>query len=325
LQVDAAVGTVIAMKASLTRSTGRFALLTACFAASYLPVPLQNARADELPRTKVSAELLAGIEAHPDLVYASYGDRKMQLDLYRPLNAEGVLPAIVCIHGGGWQKGERRNHAHLAQVLADRGFVTVTISYRLSGEAQFPAQIHDCKAAVRWLRANAKKYGVDVGAIGATGLSAGGHLVALLAMSGAVEELEGDGGNAGQSSAIQAAVAMGAQSDLMTERIALRSSAGTGEIYRKFLGGSQADRPDLYRLASPRHHLDKADPPLAFVTGALDDPSTHAEAIRAEMKGFGIDSGLLVIADAPHPFLGRQLFFDQAVDFIEAFFQRHLK
>src|SRR5690606_14422498 len=104
-------------------------------------------------------------------------------------------------------------HAQIAQALADRGFVTVTISYRLSGEAQFPAQIHDCKASVRWLRANAEKYGVDPDAIGATGLSAGGHLVALLATSGGVPELEGDGGNAEQSSAIQAAVAMGAQAD----------------------------------------------------------------------------------------------------------------
>jgi len=278
-----------------------------------------------LERTKVPDEVRARIENHPGLVYAKYGDREMHLDLYRPNNADEKLPAVVCIHGGGWQKGERRNHAHIAQTLADRGFVAVTISYRLSGEARFPAQINDCKAAVRWLRANAEQYGVDVNAIGATGLSAGGHLVALLATSGGVAGLEGEGGNADQSSAIQAAVAMGAQSDLLTKRIAARSSAKTGEIYRKFLGGSQAEKTELYRLASPRHHLDQADPPLAFVTGGLDDPSTQAETIRAEMMEAGIDSGLLVIADGPHPFLGRQLFFDQAVEFIDAFFKKHLR
>ncbi len=100
-----------------------------------------------------------------------------------PKAAWGQLPAIVCIHGGGWANGNRANHGKVAQALAARGYVTATISYRLSGEAPFPAAIHDCKAAVRFLRANAKEYGIDPDNIGAIGLSAGGHLTALLATS----------------------------------------------------------------------------------------------------------------------------------------------
>ena len=142
------------------------------------------------------------------------------------------LPAVVCIHGGGWAKGNRTNHEKVAQALAARGYVAATISYRLSGEAPFPAAIHDCKAAVRFLRANAKEYGIDAEQIGAIGLSAGGHLTALLATSAGVAELEGEGGNAEFSSAIQAAVPMGAQTDLLSERTrdisALRTAARSG-------------------------------------------------------------------------------------------------
>ena len=150
------------------------------------------------PPTKVPEELVASLESHPDLTYARYGDRELQLYLFRPKSQTEALPAIVCIHGGGWFKGERRSMIPLAQTLASKGFVTVAISYRLSGEAKFPAAIQDAKAAVRWLRANAGTYGIEADKIGVTGLSAGGHLAALLATSGGVAELEGDGGNAGQ-------------------------------------------------------------------------------------------------------------------------------
>ena len=169
--------------------------------------------------TRISAEIIGSLESHPDLVYARHGERELQLDLWRPKAAKEPLPAIICIHGGGWFKGERGSMANLAQALAVRGFVTATISYRLSGEAKFPAAIQDAKAAVRFLRAGAAKFGIEAGAIGVTGLSAGGHLAALLTTSGAVKELEGDGGHAEVSSAVQAGIAMGAQSDLLSERI----------------------------------------------------------------------------------------------------------
>ncbi len=110
-------------------------------------------------RTVIPAEVVAGLEAHEGITYARYGERTLELDLYRPKKeAEGALPAIVCIHGGGWANGTRATHGNLAKALAARGFVTVRISFRLSGEAMFPAAIHDCKAAVRWLRANADEF-----------------------------------------------------------------------------------------------------------------------------------------------------------------------
>lgn len=274
--------------------------------------------------TRLPAELIGSLDSHPGLVYARYGAREVQLDLWRPKAAQGTLPAIVCIHGGGWFKGERGSMANLAQALAARGYVTVTISYRLSGEAKFPAAIQDAKAAVRWLRANAERYGIREEAIGVTGLSAGGHLAALLATSGGVEEFEGDGGDGERSSAVQACVAMGAQSDLESERIRDLSADPKDPFYRTFLGGPQAEMPVKYALASPRHHLDRADPPLLFVTGERDDPSTHGDAARADLERLAIATGLMILPGAPHAFLGQQAAFDRAVDACDQFFHKHL-
>lgn len=275
--------------------------------------------------TKVAPEVAASLEAHPGLVYARYGQREMQLDLWKPQTASQPLPAIVCIHGGGWYKGERSSMANLAQALAAKGFVTAAISYRLSGEAKFPTAIQDCKAAVRFLRANAAKFGITANAIGVTGLSAGGHLAALLTTSGGVKALEGDGGFADQTSAVQAGIAMGAQSDLESVRIGELSGKSDDPFYRTFLGDSQAKIPQNYALASPRHHLDKADPPLFFMAGELDDASTHADDTRADLAKLGIPTGLTVMPQAPHAFLGQQRAFDLCVSKSAEFFAQHLK
>lgn len=277
-------------------------------------------------RTEIPRTTLAGLDAKPGVTYAKYGDRTLEMDVYRPKGHWGELPAVVCIHGGGWAKGNRTSHAKVAQALAARGYVAATISYRLSGEAPFPAAIHDCKAAVRYLRSNAKALGIDAENIGAIGLSAGGHLVALLAASGGVAELEGVGGNPGVSSAIQAAVPMGAQTELESERTRnISALEDRGKIWRQFLGGSLEQQSATYRLASPLHHLDGDDPPCWFITGENDDPSTHADVFRSRMGELKTDSGLTVIKDAPHPFLGSQIWFDEMVDTADSFFEKHLK
>ncbi|NNJ24720.1 Acetyl esterase [Planctomycetes bacterium LzC2] len=271
-----------------------------------------------LPRS-----LTDDLHVERDVTYVRRGDRTLEMDLFRPKDAWGARPAIVCVHGGGWANGSRANHAPLAQALAARGYVTATISYRLSGEAPFPAAIHDCKAAVRFLRANAGRYGIDPDRIGAIGLSAGGHLAALLATSGEDGELAGADGLAGHSDAIQVAVAMGAQTDLLSERVAAVSAdEKRGGIWRQFLGGSQAEARGRYRLASPLERLDADDPPVLFITGERDDPSTRADRFRARAAELGIETDLVVLDGAPHPFLGRQGWFDEAVDAADQFFRR---
>jgi arylsulfatase A len=282
-------------------------------------------------RTEIPPTTLNKLDSKISVTYARYGDgtldeRTLEMDIYRPKEPSGDLRAVVCIHGGGWANGTRANHGSVAQALAARGFVTATISYRLSGEAPFPAAIHDCKAAVRFLRASAKEYGIDPEHIGAIGLSAGGHLAALLATSSGNADLEGDGGNAKFSSSIQAAVPMGAQTDFLSNRTReISANEQRGAIWRQYLGGSQQDKPAVYALGSPLHHLDKTDPPCWFITGEMDDPSTHADDFRRQMNELGIASGLTVIQDAPHPFLGKQIWFDEAIETADAFFKAKLK
>ena len=201
--------------------------------------------------------------------------------------------------------------------------MTASIDYRLSGESPFPVHIQDCKAAVRFLRANAKQYGIDPDKIGATGSSAGGHLAALLATSSGVTELEGNGGNENVSSAIQAAVPMCGQTDFLSERN--REISRDRDIWREFLGGSQEEQPETYRLASPLVHLDKTDPPCWIITGQLDDPSTHADKFRKRLDELGIETGMTLIEDAPHGFLKKQVWFDEAIEITDKFFTKTLK
>jgi arylsulfatase A len=274
-------------------------------------------------KTQIPQSTLDRLHAKLDVTYSRYGDRTLEMDLYRPKGAWGELPAVVCIHGGGWAKGNRTSHSKVAQALANRGYVAATISYRLSGEAPFPAAIQDCKAAVRFLRANAKEFGIEADKIGAIGLSAGGHLTALLATSHGVRELEGKGGNSEFSSEIQAAVPMGAQTDLTSDRT--REVSKERLIWKQFLNGSQEEQPESYRLASPLHHLDKNDPPCWFITGEKDDESTRAEKIRKRMQELGVRSGLSVIEGAPHGFSVKQVWFDQMIEATDHFFTRVLK
>ncbi|MBT6851657.1 MAG: alpha/beta hydrolase [Opitutae bacterium] len=282
-----------------------------------------NASSTPDGKTQVPQSTLDRLNAKLDLTYAKYGDRGLEMDVYRPKGVWGELPAIVCIHGGGWAKGNRTGHAKIAQALAARGYVAATISYRLSGEAPFPAAIQDCKAAVRFLRTNAKELGIDADKIGAIGLSAGGHLTALLATSHGIDELEGKGGNPAYSSRIQAAVPMGAQTDFLSERT--REVSKERLIWKQFMGGSQLERPKAYRLASPLEHLDKDDPPCLFITGETDDESTRAAKFRRRMSDLGVSSEIEVIEGAPHGFLTKQVWFDQTINSAVDFFDPILK
>jgi len=131
------------------------------------------------PRAPAQEQRVA-IQVERDLVFATVAGQELKLDLARPAEGEGPFPAVVCIHGGGWVGGSRSQMTRTIEVLAGRGYVAITPDYRLAPRHPFPAQVEDCKAAVRWLRANAGKYRVNPERIGAVGLSAGGHLSCML-------------------------------------------------------------------------------------------------------------------------------------------------
>ena len=157
-----------------------------------------------------------------DLTYAEYGPRKMLADLFIP-KGKGPYPAALIIHGGGWIKGDKMKFRAMGLEMAKRGFVSMAIDYRLAEEALFPANIHDCHAAVRFLRAHAGKYKVDPERIGVVGGSAGAHLAGLLATTAKVKTLHGKGGHEDFSSEVQAAVVMSGPMEISTGSVAERS------------------------------------------------------------------------------------------------------
>ncbi len=249
------------------------------------------------------------VKVERDLVYAKYGDREVKLDLYLPKRpASGKIPGIVVIHGGGWRSGDKTRFAAQAAYLADQGFAAACIGYRLLPEVTFPAPIVDCKAAVRWLRANASRYGIDPERIGATGGSAGGHLTAVLAASHKVKELEGDGGNAGVSSRVQAAVAMATPADM--SRFAARSGVDA----------------KLATLISPVTHVDRDTAPTLLLHSDTDGtvPYAQSELLLQKLKDHGVPTDLVKIPNAPHAFWNGDQWFNDVMARTAKFFRDHL-
>src|SRR5262245_52883934 len=201
-----------------------------------------------------------------DIVYGKGGAVELQLDLAMPAG-QGPFPAVICIHGGGWRYGNRKDLAMVIEKLAAKGYVAATISYRLTDKAPFPAQIEDCKAAVRWLRANAAKYQVDPDRIGCVGMSAGAHLACLLGTCRKEDGLEGQGGNPGQSSQVQCVVSIFGPTDLSA-----RTWDKTIEenLLVPFMGGKIEDKPEIYKKASPIMYVHKGTPPFLFFHGTED-------------------------------------------------------
>ncbi|NOX57077.1 MAG: alpha/beta hydrolase, partial [Planctomycetes bacterium] len=174
---------------------------------NFLQIPSDDAVRKRLPK---------GLEFIPNIAYREGNSRAWRLDLVMPKDQEGPpRPALVFVHGGGWRSGDKRRgyFLHGAIEYAQKGYVCITVNYRLSDEAPFPACVEDVKCAVRWLRAHAKKYHVDPNRIGGYGNSAGAHLVAMLGLVPPEAGLEGDGPYQDQSSRLQAVCASAIPTD----------------------------------------------------------------------------------------------------------------
>lgn len=248
----------------------------------------------------------------------TYGTNKVVLTVYVPPGG-GAHPAILDIHGGGWQARQVENDKPMMERLARRGYVTALVAYRLSGQAPFPAALHDCKAAVRHLRSNALKYKIDPKRIGVMGGSAGGHLSGLLAMTSGKPEFEGSGRNPGVSSAVQACIVMAATQDLVA---ANKDKASPNAV--AFFGGTCAEKPDVYRDASPISHVRPGVPPTLFIEGEKDSLKIGRAEMQEKLRSLHIDTDVHTLKDAPHPFWMSQPWLDQTVDIADAFFRKHL-
>lgn len=255
--------------------------------------------------------------------YGTGGGRPLQLDLYSPKKKkpDNAAPALIFIHGGAWKSGRRSDYHFYGVKFAQRGFVVATISYRLLREAPFPAAVQDAKCAVRWMRANAASLGVDPDRIAVAGGSAGGHLSMMVGYSSDVAKLEGEGGNAGVSSRVQAVVNLYGPADLTTP------FGVESPLVKNFLGGRTfAESPDTYRLASPMTHLSKGDPPTLIFHGTIDDtvPVAQADLLTARLKELGIPFRYDRLDGWPHALDLAQIVNERTRKTMLAFLAQHL-
>jgi acetyl esterase/lipase len=277
----------------------------------------------------VAASLADDVKALRDIEYARVGDMSLKLDLYVPVNVK-TPPLVVWVHGGAWKGGSKSNPSVLP--LTQRGYALASVDYRLSTAAQFPAQVHDIKAAIRYLRATAKEHGINAERIAISGGSAGGHLAALVGLTNGVKELEGDlGEHLSQSSDVQAIAVFYGASNLTT---ILNQSTPHGLSVRVpalelLLGGQPDSKLELAKLASPVFYVDSRDPPLLWFHGNQDPqmPINQAHEMIGAYKKAGLPAQLEVVYGGGH---GGKLFFTseqiaQTADFLKAAMEPRMK
>jgi acetyl esterase/lipase len=269
-----------------------------------------------------------------DCTFARIGERALLLDLELPADAAAPLPVVVWIYGGGWRAGDKDTRSAMDIVnnaLLQRGYALARISHRRSDEAPFPAQLEDCKAAIRWLRAHAATYGLDADHLGVWGLSSGGHLAALLGTTGASGEFEDVGGNQELSSRVQAVCTFAAPFDFVQQQAAITDpaiAAMSAESINQLLGGPMADHPDRVDRANPICYITPHCPPFLILNGdhdglvPLNQPALLADALTAA----GVENTVYIIPGGDHG-MGGLSAAEQAhiTQLISAFFDRHLK
>ncbi len=229
-------------------------------------------------------------EVREKIVYSTVADRELLLDAFIP-KGDGLRPAVLVVHGGAWRSGDRKQLRGYANSLAKRGLVCFAIDYRLAPKDKFPAQIEDCREAVKWIRSHAADYQVDPNKLGAIGYSAGGHLVCLLATTG--EAPSDQNGNV--DTRLQAVAAGGAPTDF-------RKFEDNGKWAEYWMGGDLTTQPDRFRDASATVFVDKNDPPVFFYNGTDDELVSieWSKSCYEALKANGVKTEMHEIEGAGH-------------------------
>jgi len=260
-----------------------------------------------------------------DIEYARVVDRVLALDFYPPKEVDGRAPVVVWVHGGAWRSGSK-NDVNVKR-WTEQGFAIASVDYRLSPEAQFPAQIHDIKAAIRFLQVNADKYGIDANKIIVAGSSAGGHLAALVGVSNGVKQLEGEVGiSSAKPARVSATVSFFGASNL--ESILGQSTEHGLSVrvpaLKLLLGDTPDKKPDLARLASPVAHVDATDPPLWLIHGDADPqmPIEQSKELVAKYEQLKLPVKFETIAGGKHG--GKEFFEGERLDRLAGELKRSL-
>jgi acetyl esterase/lipase len=253
-----------------------------------------------------SMDLPADVRKIADQTYTRYGSRCLKLDMYlpgAPQSGQG-LPVVVLVHGGGWGSGFRSEFAPMAVRLAQRGYAAVTISYRLSGEALYPAAIHDARAAVRWVREHAGQYHLDPQRIALAGGSAGGQIASLAGVTGHLDQFDPGAADSSVSSAVQAIVNIDGLSDFTSEAARANEDDPARKITAAgaWFGGRYAEKTALWRQASPIQYVRPGMPPILFIDSSKPRFAVGRDEMVARMTSVGAISQVVLLPDTPHSF-----------------------
>jgi acetyl esterase/lipase len=263
----------------------------------------------------------AGITTTNDVVYTRVGDQELKLDLAEPATGSGPFPAVVVIHGGAWRAGDKASNRRILTEFAKRGYVAISPQYRFCPKEPFPAQVHDVKASVRWLRTHASEHKIDADHIGATGFSAGGHLALMLGLTGPDDGLEGDAPAGAPSSRVQAVVNYFGPTELGAADIPDVSKP----LVKDFLGGTPEEKPEASKGASPVTFASKDDPPILTFQGTKDPLVPHTQAFRLAdaLTTAGVPGRVELLVGAGHGWGGEDL--ERTLEETYAFFDKYLK
>jgi acetyl esterase/lipase len=266
-----------------------------------------------------SYALPAGVVVKKDIVYCSIGERQLLADVYQPATRQKHgYPAVLLIFGGGWKSGNKDHWIPFAQQLAAKGYVAVAVEYRLSPEAKYPAAVYDLKAAIRWMRSNAKRFNIDRERIASLGVSAGGQLASLLGTTNCNTLFEGSDCNRKQCSDVQAVVNIdGTLAFKHPESI-------EGKVAGEWLGGLYDENPKNWEEAAPLNHVDKQTAPVVFINSSI--PRFHAgrtDMIK-KLDSLGIYSEVHEFPNTPHPFWFFHPWFNDVINYTVTFLDKVL-
>ena len=256
-----------------------------------------------------------------DVVYTEAGGTKLAIDIARPGSGNGPFPAVLAIHGGAWRQGNKKDMRPLLLELARRGYVAASPEYRFCPKETFPAQVHDVKAAVRFLKAHAKDYHLDPERVGAVGFSAGAHLAMMLGVTGPEDGLEGNVASDAPTSKVLAVVNYFGPTDLGADDLPPVSRG----LVKDFLGGTIEEKREAAAKASPLTYVNKGDAPILSFQGTKDPLVPHTQATKladAQTKA-GVPGRVELLLGFGHGWAGDDL--KETAEETYAFFNKHLR
>ncbi|WP_459557461.1 SMP-30/gluconolactonase/LRE family protein [Lacunimicrobium album] len=264
------------------------------------------------------------IEAHLDVTYYQNGPRKVLMDVFVPKTPAGPKPCLVLVHGGAWLKGDKKQFRSLAIMLAEKGYVTASIEYRLGFEEKFPAGIQDCFYSVEFLTKHASEYQIDVDRMGAVGGSAGGHLVGLMATGWNEPMLRAPDADLNVSVRVKAAVDMAGPLDIASGFVEKESHRGMTSNATNWIGASIDEKPEMYHLADATEKVTSDDPPILFITGSKDNPGRDHHAME-QLKAAGVWTNQILHQDAVHGHWNSHPWIERVVEDIDQFMREQMK